>query len=158
MRGVVAADNLEGAVGQAFNDRGAIGGGTQRGIHFEIRVVGRPAGPPRGPAGHDFPAVGAPELPASRQHGVGQGEVMGAGFAGDGDAAFFGLAQQLHAARRTHMLAMHLRPGQLRPAGYCARRSIPRPKPASRASQGPRSSILRASRRRSRWNNPGNDP
>ena len=37
---------------------------------------------------------------------------MGAGFAGNGDAAFFGLAQQLHAARRTQMLAMHLRPGQ----------------------------------------------
>ena len=83
---------------------------------------------------------------------------MRARLAGNRHAAFFRLAQQRHAARRAQMLAMHFACPSVPPAKCSAPRSFPRPPPASRASPAPCSNNLRASRRRSRANNPGNDP
>ena len=61
VRGVVGGDAVDRAVGQAGPHRGDVGVGAQRRVHLEHRVVGRALG-------------------------VGEGEVVGGGLAGDGQA------------------------------------------------------------------------
>jgi len=97
---VIAAQDIDGAVGDGCEDGFTIGGGAQGRIHFEVRVV-------RGPRreicvirarAEDGAAVLGPELLAAGDSGIGEGKMMGTGLTGNGHSAFFCFAQQFHAA------------------------------------------------------------
>ena len=80
MRGVVGGDGVHGAVGEAGDERGAIGARGERRIHFVIRVV-------------------ADVFVAER-------EMVRRDFAGDAHALFFGVRARIRARRVVDMCAM----------------------------------------------------
>jgi hypothetical protein len=110
---VIAADDLEGAVGDAFKDGLAVGWGTEWGVHLEAGIVGGPSGEDgvgRGEA-LEGTAVAGPELLAAGEGCIGEGEVMGAGLAGDGNASLAGFAEQADAVGGGDVLAVDVGAG-----------------------------------------------
>ena len=88
--------------------------GSERRIHFEVGVVSGPLGEVGVFAefsGENF-AVAFPKGFAAGERGVGEDEMMGAGFAGNGNAAGFGFAQKADAAGGAHVLAMDFGAGE----------------------------------------------
>ncbi len=83
VRGMIGGDRVDRAISEAFAYRRGVLGGSQRGLDFVHGVV-----------------VGA--------RGVGQREVMGGRFGGHTNALRFGLANNLHALGRRHMLEVDL--------------------------------------------------
>ena len=112
---MVAGQDVDRAVGKALEKRRAIGGVAHRGVHLEIGVVSRPGREVASAASEhkNAPAVGVPEFLAAGDGGIRQGEVVGTGLSGEGQAALFGGAQQAHAAGRAQVLTMHARAGDL---------------------------------------------
>src|SRR3989442_5425515 len=106
---VIAAKNLDRAIGYAFENSLAIARRAQRRIHLEISIVCRPG---RQTIAHILSkntfAVLFPKLFAASDGGIGQGKMVRASFSGNGDASFLGITQQLDAAGSAEMLAMYM--------------------------------------------------
>ena len=135
VRRVIAGDQFQGSVDHALDDLRAMVRRPQRRVHLEAGIVGRPdrqfPGTPT--RTNDF-AVLSPELGAPRDRGIGEDEMVGAGFAGDGETALARFAEQADTFAGTDVLAMDMSAGefgQLDVAGHhqLLARGRPAPEP-----------------------------
>ena len=96
---MIAAQDLDRAIGQPFQDCLAVNGRPQRRIHLKGCIVSRPFGKlfQQVKANNFFP-VCAPEFLAAGDRGVREREMMRACLARDGHASLLCFAQEPHAA------------------------------------------------------------
>src|SRR6185369_7205216 len=109
MRCVIAAENFKRSISESFENCFAVAGRAQGRVHFEIGIV---SGPGRSvfylrTIAEDRLSILLPKFVTPRDRGIGEGKVMRASFAGNGNPSLFSRTQQLNAPGRADMLAMH---------------------------------------------------
>src|SRR4051812_15581752 len=110
MGSVITTDDFDRAISQAFDESFAIVMSAKRRVHFEIGIVRRPDWKRmtfRKGAGENL-AIGFPESFTAGDRGVSEGEMMGTGFARNGNAALLGFTNETNALGGAQVLAMDM--------------------------------------------------